>query len=516
MGQGGTQPRSRRAAATWRTADVRRASLAAVAAVMAVAGCNGSSTDPADDLPPLPRYWQGSFSGPQDDAWAAADPCHAPAARGDAPALRGWPPHDAAMQVAETNAAAVPHSIGSADVQLHPPRTIVGGPPSLNAAVPAPAQLPPVAAAVDQPRELGPTPSAPSGRLLPPEALPVYDPAPIVAAVEQAPLVFPSQNARTANTPTPPDVPVADQRPAPAAPVAPPAGRVMPATHAAPGPTGSVVNDRARGHIRRGYELASRDAYFAARNEFIAALQLIAAAKDQRFGSPRRTVALAEGLRALEESEDFSRPSTVVSPAAAAVIVAAHRTPVAKGFPVESMLPEQLVDAYLSYADEQLAAAVAGEPAGSMALHALGKLESQLGAVEPQAHRQADRRAFALQQAALLARSDNHLAAHELGVLLAESGHYGDSHHLLRQVAAHAPHPVVFRNLARVQRQLGQIDLAAASERQAEFLAMRGVGGEGPVQWVSPDALARTPDSLPPSAAPPRMATTPAARPMQR
>ena len=71
----------------------------------------------------------------------------------------------------------------------------------------------------------------------------------------------------------------------------------------------------------------------------------------------------------------------------------------------------------------QLAAAVAGEPAGSMALHALGKLDSQLGRIEPQ-HPQADRRAFALQQAALLARDDNHLAAHELGVLLAESGHY--------------------------------------------------------------------------------------------
>lgn len=459
--------------------------------MMAVAGCNGSSADPADDLPPLPRYWQGSISGPQDDAWAAHDPWNAPATRDDAPMLRGWPPSDAAASMTAPDVA-----------------------PQASAAAPAPAQLPPVAA-VEQPRELSAMPSSPSGRLLPPEALPVYDPEPAaMAAVEQAPLEFPPQDVRTTNAAPPTlEFPVADARPTPAA---PPAERVMPAAHAAPGPTGSVVNDRARAHIRRGYELASRDAYFAARNEFIAALQTIAAAKDQRFGSPRRTVALAEGLRALEESEDFHPPSAAVSPAAAAVIVAAHRTPVAKGFPVESMLPEQLVDAYLSYSDEQLAAAVAGEPAGSMALHALGKLESRLGVVEPQTHRQADRRAFALQQAALLARSDNHLAAHELGVLLAESGHYGDSNHLLRQVAAHAPHPVVFRNLARVQRQLGQIDLAAASERQAEFLAMRGVGGEGPVQWVSADALARTPDPLAPSAAPPRMATAPAPQAIQR
>jgi hypothetical protein len=511
MGQGGTQPRALRAAANRSTA-LRRASSAALAAVVTFAGCNGSSSDPADDLPPLPRYWQGSISGPQDDAWATHDPWASGPPRNEAPALRGWPPSDAAASMSEPDMTTAGAATRDSERSSPDSATVADAPPQASAASPTPTQLPPVAAAVDQPRELTAMPSSPSGRLLPPEALPVYDPEPAaVAAVEQTPLVFPPHQSST-NLPTP-AFPVADQRRAPAAPAV---GLVMPAAHAAPGPTGSVVNDRARTHIRRGYELASRDAYFAARNEFIASLQLIAAAKDQRFGSPRRTVALAEGLRALDESEDFFPPSAVISPATAAVIVAAHRTPVAKGFPVESMLPEQLVDAYLSYADEQLAAAVAGEPAGSMALHALGKLESRLGVMEPQSHRQADRRAFALQQAALLARSDNHLAAHELGVLLAESGHYGDSNHLLRQVAAHAPHPVVFRNLARVQRQLGQPGLAVASERQAEFLAMRGVGGDGPVQWVSADALARTPDPLAPSAAPARMATAPAQQPMQR
>jgi hypothetical protein len=166
------------------------------------------------------------------------------------------------------------------------------------------------------------------------------------------------------------------------------------------------------------------------------------------------------------------------------------------------MLPEHLADAYIDYAGRQLGAAVAGEPTGSMALHALGKLHSRLGRVEPEQNPHAERYAFALQQAALLARADNHLAAHELGVLLAEGGHFVESGMMLRQVAERAPDPVVFRNLARVERQLGRPDLAAASQRHAELLAARGDAAGAPVQWVPPAALARTPDPLAPPANP--------------
>jgi hypothetical protein len=107
-----------------------------------------------------------------------------------------------------------------------------------------------------------------------------------------------------------------------------------------------------------------------------------------------------------------------------------------------------------------------------------------------------------LQQAALRARPDNHMAAHELGVLLAESGHFAESDQLLRQVARHAPHPVVYRNLARVERRLGRPDLAADSERQADLLAARGIEGDSNIQWVSAETLARTPDAIGSGAAP--------------
>jgi hypothetical protein len=267
-------------------------------------------------------------------------------------------------------------------------------------------------------------------------------------------------------------------------------------------PTGAVVSEQAQAKIRRGYRLAQRGAYFAARAEFIETLRMISEAKDQKRGAARRSIALANGLRALDEAADFAPHGTAVENRLDIdVIIASHRTPVAKQS-AGLLMPQQLSDLYYRYAQLQLGAAVAGEPAGSMALHALGKLYSQIGHAEPHRIAEADRRAFALQQAALLARSDNHLAAHELGVLLAEMGHYVDSEYILAQVAMREPHPVVYRNLARIQRKLGRTELATASDQQAQYLAEQGVSSMTGVKWVDPQTFTRTGDPLAPAMPP--------------
>ena len=54
----------------------------------------------------------------------------------------------------------------------------------------------------------------------------------------------------------------------------------------------------------------------------------------------------------------------------------------------------------------------------------------------------ADRDIFGYGQASLLAHNENYLAAHELAVLLATSGHYTESQQLLLQVAQIAPNAV--------------------------------------------------------------------------
>jgi tetratricopeptide (TPR) repeat protein len=369
-------------------------------------------------------------------------------------------------------------------------------------------------------------PESPKASLLAPQSAPAEEPTPApgdVVIVDQLPALTPPSPDAIARVSAPLHFPVTQSEsptrqtavePAAAPTAAQQASHVKPAQvqQSVGSPTGSIVNERASARIRRGYELAERGAFFAAREEFTEVLRMIAEAKDQLHGSPRRTIALADGLRALDEAADFSPLTPGGSDLKLSVIVASHRTPVAKELDVDSMLPQQLADAYLEYAQAQLGAAVAGEPAGSMALHALGKLQTRLGVVEPEKNPQAARLAFAMQQAALLARSDNHMAAHELGVLLAESGHYAESDQLLRQVAARAPHPVVYRNLARVERQLGRPDLAAMSEQQATYLASRGGEPSGPVRWVAAGELAGTPEAMGPAPSGAMMATSPQAK----
>lgn len=256
--------------------------------------------------------------------------------------------------------------------------------------------------------------------------------------------------------------------------------------------TDSRVNELAKTKIQHAYAMADRGSLYVARQELIEVLRMISQAKDAQQGTPDRTKALASGLRALREAEDFAPLGTQLEAELdIKVLCASHRTPIAKQPDVANLLPRLMLDRYIRYAQLQLALSVAGEPAGSMALHALGKLNSQLGRVEPEKNRLADRHAIAYQQAALLAHNQNYLAAHELGVLLATSGHYAESQQLLLHVASREPNAVVYRNLARVQEKLGQPALALANRDHARQLSKQGVTGTNNVQWVSPNQFAQ-------------------------
>lgn len=252
-------------------------------------------------------------------------------------------------------------------------------------------------------------------------------------------------------------------------------------------PTGAKINQQAADKIRRGYSLAQRGAYYSARSEFVSVLRILTQGKDHLTGQPRRGRALTAGLRALDEVVDFA-PSggPLDADVDLSVITSSHRTPIAET--EGNLLPQQLMDRYFRYAQVQLGAAVAGEPAGSMALHALGKLHSQLGRVEAEQHPLATRFAYAYQQAALLAHNQNHLAAHELGVLMAESGHYHEAEDLLLQVATREPHPQVLQNLARVQEHLGHVRMAAETKQTASQMRTR-YGSANGITWVDPSVF---------------------------
>ncbi len=256
--------------------------------------------------------------------------------------------------------------------------------------------------------------------------------------------------------------------------------------------TDAKLDQECREKIAAAYKLNQRGAAYAARKQLIEVLRLISQAKDARESTRSRSESLAAGLRALDEAEDFAPSgSQLEAEMRLDIVCAAHRTPLARELDLAKILPTQMMKRYNRYAQIKLAVAVAGEPAGSMALYSLGKLNSQLGATEAEHHPHATRRAVAFQQAALLAHNENYLAAHELGVLLAETGHFPEAQHLLSQVAAEQPNAVVYRNLARVQEEMGRPQDAQSSRTKSQLLAQQGRGPRQNVNWVSQQEFSR-------------------------
>ena len=236
---------------------------------------------------------------------------------------------------------------------------------------------------------------------------------------------------------------------------------------------------------RHGLELAGRGAYFAARSEFLAALRLIAEGLDAERAGRRQTVPSTHkggqspfpataghcaALVAMKEAEDFlpGGPRLESDPDLAGVI-AGHATPVLKAG-ADGATPMTALRCYLTFAQEQFAAAAGREVAGSMALRALGKLHEALAGKKAASEPAAESKAMVFYQAALLVYPGNYMAANDLGVLLARSGNSADARTILEYSLSLSPQPATWHNLAVVYRQLGQPALADRAGRRAAAL----------------------------------------------
>jgi tetratricopeptide (TPR) repeat protein len=280
---------------------------------------------------------------------------------------------------------------------------------------------------------------------------------------------------------------------------------------------------------RHGYELAERGAYFAARAEFLGALRLVAEGLDAEQKTKRHSRALAVAVVALKESEAFlpdgSRIETNVDLSA---IIAAHETPVLKGN-IDGVTCLSALRCYLTFAQEQLAMAAGTEVAGSMALHAMGKLHAAMAQKKGSPIVAPESKAIVFYQAALLSYPENPLALNDLGVLLGQAGRYSEARPLLEHSLARFPQSIGWRNLSKVYQQLGQTALAQRASQQADLLHQQEiarhqsspVASNGVVQWVNSDTFARqspnplmTPGPAPvsptaPNVAQPKTNTTP-------
>jgi tetratricopeptide (TPR) repeat protein len=256
---------------------------------------------------------------------------------------------------------------------------------------------------------------------------------------------------------------------------------------------------------QHGFELAGRGAYFAARLEFLGALKLVAEGLDTEQKTGVHGRALTAALTTMKEAEDFlPGGSRLEADADLPRIIAAHATPVLKN-KADNITSMTALKCYFTFAQEQFAVAAGGEVAGSMALHALGKLHDAMAHKKTGPLAAAEPKAMVYFQAAMLAYPKNFMAANDLGVLLARCGNYTAARTMLEYSLSLSPQPAAWHNLAVVYGQLGQTMLArqadqqAAALQQAEVARRRAAQGtaNNSVQWVDPQTFAQTSANAP-------------------
>ena len=274
----------------------------------------------------------------------------------------------------------------------------------------------------------------------------------------------------------------------------------VPAAAVAPAPQDAqmaAIAEQADGHIRQGMILGGRAAYFSARAEFLQALRLISQAYDAQQGTARHGRALAAGLRALREADDFvPRGFDVEADLDLRIPLAAHLTPVLKDVAAADLTVRYAVRQYMTFAQEQLAYAAGHEPAGSVALYGLARVYAALAEQDPARYVAVDPKMVSLYYAAVLVHPENHLAANELGVLLARHGFYATAEAYFERSLAIAPSVIGWRNLATLRDRMGQHETAAAARNQAAAAAAdaRGgqtIGAQSNVRWVDPERFAQ-------------------------
>jgi tetratricopeptide (TPR) repeat protein len=253
--------------------------------------------------------------------------------------------------------------------------------------------------------------------------------------------------------------------------------------------------------LRRGFSLAERGALFSARSEFTQALRQIAQAQDATQGAATHTQALARGMRAIQEADDFvPKGSRIETQLPLNVLIASHQTSVLKGS-LTDISPTVAIQAYHAYAQEQLALSLEHEPLGSLALFALAKIQLASEVAQSPGEMNSSHKAIALHRAATFVEPNNFLAANELGVLLARQGRWQEARAVLENSVTIAPQVVTYQNLANVYQHLGEGNLARQTNQSATELAMkRGpntiTGGSAAVQWLDGATFAQTSNSM--------------------
>ncbi|HWC89653.1 MAG TPA: hypothetical protein VG433_08360, partial [Pirellulales bacterium] len=132
-----------------------------------------------------------------------------------------------------------------------------------------------------------------------------------------------------------------------------PSAALEPAPGNVRSPAMAAIVQQAAAHLRQGYELANRGAHFSARSEFVQSVRLITQGLDAEQGSGRHGLALAAGMRAIEEADDLiPRGSKLEGEIDVYAVTRPHQTPVLKSIKPGELTVQAALQRYYAYAEE--------------------------------------------------------------------------------------------------------------------------------------------------------------------
>ena len=230
---------------------------------------------------------------------------------------------------------------------------------------------------------------------------------------------------------------------------------------------------RAFSATKKGKALATRGAYFAAKEEFINALMIVAQSNDRDFGNRDYTTSLLAGFTALKESEDFATtPQRREHSRNLKLVLASHETNVIQPNQFDSLSFNKASETYCQFAQTRIEQAIGESKAASSALFHLSRILSTAPELRGEPGILGDNTKRAILLASLTANPANFEAANELGVLFYEEAWYKPAIHWFSHAVKNSGGSQLFwRNLAEAHSRLAETTQLAGERTENTKLA---------------------------------------------
>ena len=251
-------------------------------------------------------------------------------------------------------------------------------------------------------------------------------------------------------------------------------------------------------HIEYGKTLSRRGAAYTARQEFLAAMQLISAANDKASGDNRHSKALRQAMIAIKEAGDFSVASSEQQiHMDVSSVVETHLSKVLTVDQAANLSPVQAMNRYFAHAQNQLDLAGGRNVVSAEVFYCMGKLHTVLSRNQKVLGPYETAKSVVYHQTALLSDNQHHRSSNELGVLLARSGRLEQAKLLFERSLMTQPTVRTWQNLAEAHRRLGEANFANQAASEVQILATAQPTAESNIQWKPVDQFnADAPDEF--------------------